>query len=94
VQPGVLQEQRSTDFVEPEALALSHDPRLQLLIDIINQSAQRGTAEPAVITDPPAKERIDLLGISASVADVCRGMCKLRIVDRMDFRAVGLTAGV
>ena len=32
--------------------------------------------------------------ISASVPDVCRGMCKLRIVARMDFRAVGLTAGV
>ena len=56
------QEQRSPGFVEPEALVLSHNPRLQLLIDIIDQREQRGPAEPAVLTDPPAEERIDLLG--------------------------------
>ena len=61
--PGQLsQEQRSSGFVEPKALVLSHNPRLQLLIDVVDQRVQRRTAEPSVITDPPPEERIDLSG--------------------------------
>ena len=56
------QEKRSTGLVEPEVLVLSPNPRLQLLIDVIDQREQRGTAEPTVIINPPPEERIDLFG--------------------------------
>jgi uncharacterized protein YhjY with autotransporter beta-barrel domain len=87
------QEKRSTGFVEPKVLVLSPNPGLQLLIDVINQREQRGTAETAVITDPPPEERIDLLGDLSQRPRRLPRMCKLRIVARMDFTAVGLTAG-
>jgi hypothetical protein len=45
-----------------KALELAHDPGLELLVDVVSQSGQGRTAEPAVVGDPPPKERIELLG--------------------------------
>src|ERR1700745_2389971 len=45
-----------------KALELAHDPGLELLVDVVSQSGQGRTAEPAVVGDPPPEERIELLG--------------------------------
>src|SRR5208337_3045271 len=55
------QEKIGACFVEPKALVLAHDPGLQLLVDVVSQSDQGRGTEATVVTDPPAKERIDLL---------------------------------
>src|SRR5208283_4914355 len=56
------QEKIGASFVEPKALVLAHDPGLQLLVDVVSQSGQGRGTEATVVTDPPAKERIDVLG--------------------------------
>src|SRR5208337_1474909 len=48
--------------MEPEALVFSHDPALQLLIDVVSQREESRTAEAAVVIDPPPQERINLSG--------------------------------
>src|SRR5208282_6865783 len=48
--------------MEPEALVFSHDPALQLLIDVVSQREESRTAEATVVIDPPPQERINLSG--------------------------------
>src|SRR5271167_4068700 len=48
--------------MEPEALVFSHDPALQLLIDVVSQREECRTAEATVVIDPPPQERINLSG--------------------------------
>ena len=73
------------------AIALRGDYESAQLRELARQSedADQERRMPAL-----ALARRRLWAISASVPGVCRGMRKLRIVSRMDFRAAGLTAGV
>lgn len=78
-----------------KALELTHDPLPELLADVISQSGQGRTAVAAIIGYPSARRSgLNYWAISASVPGVCRGMFKLLFVDRIDFIAVGLAAGV
>ncbi len=56
------QELRSPSFVESKALVLSHDPGLELPIDIVSQREQGRTAETSMVGNPSPEERIDLFG--------------------------------
>ena len=87
-------EKIGASFVESKALVLAHDPGLQLLVDVVSQSGQGRGTEATVVTDPPAKERIDVLGDFSQRPRRLPGNVQLLIVARMDLSAPGLTAGV
>src|ERR1700730_7670436 len=77
-----------------EALKLPHRPSPQHLIDITKEGTEGRWHITSVIFDPAPRSRLILRAMSANDTSVRLRSFKSRIVVRIAFSAVALTAGV